>query len=184
MNKKQFKFSLTILITLFSYLIIGCGAGKDKTNVELIQDMMDQRSQKSQSEDKYFKRGSVRTPPEHTVPRGFTPYKYAYDPIAAETNLKNPLASSPDVLARGKVVYNTYCAVCHGVQGKGDGTISQYISAIPDLTTEKVVNFKDGRIYHIITDGQGRMMTYATQITNPNDRWAAVHYVRSLQKGN
>ncbi|MFW5740336.1 MAG: c-type cytochrome, partial [Myxococcota bacterium] len=38
----------------------------------------------------------------------------------------------------------------------------------------------DGRIYHVVTDGQNIMPSYAVQIL-PRDRWAAVRYVRDLQ---
>jgi hypothetical protein len=53
---------------------------------------------------------------------------------------------------------------------------------IPPLTSDKVKAFKDGRIFHIITDGQGLMGSYASQIRNESDRWAIVNYVRTLQR--
>ena len=42
------------------------------------------------------------------------------------------------------------------------------------------MNMKDGRIYHIITNGQGNMPSFATQVTR-NDRWRVIAYIRSVQ---
>ncbi|MGZ3683079.1 MAG: cytochrome C oxidase subunit IV family protein, partial [Bdellovibrionota bacterium] len=37
------------------------------------------------------------------------------------TSLPNYEKSSPELLAHGKELFETNCAVCHGVEGKGDG---------------------------------------------------------------
>ncbi len=42
------------------------------------------------------------------------------------------LAAEKDDL--GKTEYVSHCAICHGVQGKGDGPYKSLISGIPDLT--------------------------------------------------
>jgi hypothetical protein len=49
------------------------------------------------------------------------------------------------------------------------------------LQSDKVRNWPDGNIYHVITMGQNVMPSYASQIT-PGDRWAVIHYVRALQR--
>jgi len=42
-------------------------------------------------------------------------------------------ASAAD--APGQAVFRRYCASCHGLEGKGDGVVAQYMSAKPpDLT--------------------------------------------------
>ncbi len=59
----------------------------------------------------------------------------------------------------------------------------------PSLQSDKARAYPDGRIYHIITMGQGvspsfglpLMPSYASQIA-PADRWSIVNYVRALQK--
>ena len=52
----------------------------------------------------------------------------------------------------------------------------------PSLLTKKVRDYSDGRIFHIITDGQGLMGSYINQLLEEKDRCAVVKYVRSLQK--
>ena len=174
-----------ILVALSVLGLLGCDAGRNKPNVELIQDMMEQRNLKSQDYDEFQHQGSNRVPPEGTVPQGYTPYKYKGDAMAAETHLVNPLVGEKAIAsaARGQETYRIYCGICHGQDGKGDGNIAQYLALKPPpLVSDKVKAFRDGRIYHIIVDGQGVMNSYASQIHDENDRWAIVNYIRTLQK--
>ena len=88
-----------------------------------------------------------------------------------------------DLLKRGEKVYNSVCVVCHGPQGRGDGTVvSKGFPAPPSLLDNRARNFRDGRIFHIITVGQNRVMPSYAGTLEPLDRWAAVFYVRALQK--
>ncbi len=174
--------------------LMGCNAGKNQTNIEVIQNMMDQQSIKSQ--DWYPTDGDrtqMRHPPEGTVPRGFEVYPYPNDPEAAGQNLKNPLAGdfSAETLELGQKNYVIYCGVCHGMKGDGLGPVAAAMAVKPPaLLSDKVRTFPDGRIYHIIVRGQGVMGSYASQIPAPkrkdekDRRWAIVNYIRSLQKGN
>jgi mono/diheme cytochrome c family protein len=165
-------------------LLSACGAGKDKTNVEVIQGMMDQVSMKSQDYDAERKEASNRMPPDHTLPRNFKPYAYrGGNPLTAEANLNNPLAKE-ELLERGTDRYRIYCGVCHGEKGDGQGPVATKMAVRPpSLLSDKVKNFRDGRIFHIISDGQGVMQSYASQVPRFEDRWAIVNHIRRLQKG-
>lgn len=175
-----------ILPAVLCIVLTGCNAGKNQTNIELMQGMMDQISVKAQDYDPVHPDHSTNmVPPEGTVSRGSKPYLYSGDPVGAEKNLKNPVGAdmSPEVILLGKAKYDIYCMVCHGAEGAGDGPVAEKMALRPpSLLTEKVRAFADGRIFHIITDGQGVMGSYAGQIHNESDRWAIVNYVRSLQK--
>ncbi len=155
-------------------------------NVELIQDMMDSPALKAQDhEPSDQKKASSRLPPEGTVPVGFVPYKYAGDAATAASKLKNPYAGNTktELLELGRKKFEIYCALCHGYGGAGDGPIAAKMAPVPPpLISDKVRALNDGGIFHIITDGQGVMSSYAYQLVNENDRWAIVNYVRSLQK--
>lgn len=165
-------------------LLVACNAGQNQTNIELIQDMMDQPSIKSQDGDPEYAGGAMRTPPEGTVPRGQKPL-LVKDPVQA-SQLKNPFAGdqSPAVIEFGKKTYDVYCMVCHGARGAGDGTVADkmLIMKPPSLLTPKVKDYSDGRIYFIISQGQGLMGSYANQITDERARWAVVNYIRNLQR--
>jgi mono/diheme cytochrome c family protein len=184
------KMAVAAVIAASSAAIIGCTRETPKfhkePNVELIQDMMEQNALKPQDfEPLDREKGSSRLPPEGTVPVGFKPYAYHLNPEAAAKNLKNPYAGqmSPEILGRGRVKFETYCAVCHGYEAKGDGPVSVKMALKPPpLISEKITKLVDGGIFHIISDGQGVMSSYAYQLVDENDRWAIVNYVRSLQK--
>lgn len=124
---------------------------------------------------------AVRVPPEGSVPRNFEPYPYeATDFAGAAVGLTNPLPRTRAILARGQKEYNTYCAVCHGNTGLGDGPVTPRLSAVPSLMTDKIKGWKDGEIFHIVTMGRARMLPFSAQIP-AEDRWAIIHYVRLLQ---
>ena len=168
-----------------SVLLAACNGGHNKTNIELIQNMMDQPSIKSQ--DWVPEQGDklqMLTPPAHTIARGHVPYPHADDPAAAD-KLVNPYAGkmSPQVLEAGRHSYDIYCAVCHGATGAGDGTVAAKMAVKPrNLINADAKAYTDGRIYHAITAGRGVVRSYISQIPDPDARWKIVNYVRSLQK--
>ena len=177
-----------VLIMAAILPLVSCTKGMHKEpNVELIQDMMQQMPLKAQdAELTDANKGSVRLPPQGTVPKGYVPYPYHLDLAAAEKGLKNPIAGdfSPAVLQQGQKKYEVYCAVCHGVHGGGDGPVSVKMAVKPPaLATDPTMQaYNDARIFHTISDGKGVMSAYAFQLANERDRWAVVNYVRNLQK--
>jgi mono/diheme cytochrome c family protein len=160
--------------------LLGClitfqGCRHENPNVIYMPDMVYSPAFKAQKE------GSMMLPVKGTIPRGFEPYPYKDNPEAAGRDLKNPLRPTKDVLNRGKHIFNTYCLVCHGPAGEGDGSIIPKFPRPPSLQSDKVRNWPEGRIYHVMTMGQNLMPSYASQVS-PGDRWAAIHYIRALQR--
>ena len=151
------------------------GCWHKEPNVIYMPDMVYSPAFKAQAE------GAMRMPVKGTIPRDFQPYAYANDPEKAGKELKNPLSRTKEVLERGEHVFKTNCTVCHGLEGLGDGSIIPRFPRPPSLHTDKVRNWADGRIYHVITMGQNLMPSYANQVP-AGDRWAAIHYIRVLQK--
>lgn len=172
-----------LVVLMLGLALAGCS--KSEPNVELIQDMMDQPSVKSQEYDDFFsdKAGGARVPPSNTQPVGFEPYKYAADFEGAKAN-KNPLAGnmSPEVLLVGQKYFETNCAVCHGSDLQPKGHVYDMMpTKPPHLDSDKVKGWSDGQIYHVITMGQGVMGAYASHIPQKY-RWQVVNYIRHLQK--
>jgi len=137
----------------------------------------------AQAEDPLRPGYSVQRPPvQGTVPRDFTPYRYAQADTAEITGeMVNPIPRTAEALARGQRVYQNTCIVCHGAKGDGQGPIVPIYPTPPQLYSDKVRQWPDARIFHVITRGQNLMPSYASQIL-PEDRWAVVHYVRALQR--
>ena len=108
----------------------------------------------------------------------------ALNEFAAGPNGVNPLAPDPASLALGEEMYARHCAVCHGPQGQGNGTIvgqDKYPALAPNLTLPATVGRSDGYIYAIIRVGRGIMPAYGPR-TSHLERWAIVNYVRQLQQ--
>jgi mono/diheme cytochrome c family protein len=144
--------------------------------------MMTQEKLKAQQPSELFKDGiGMRQPVEGTVARGFMPYAFKGKPEDAGKYLVNPLLSTKDVLDRGKSNYLTFCSPCHGNFARGDSRLQGQFPSPPTLHSEKVRNWPDGRMYHVITEGQNAMPSYAPQIS-PQDRWAIIKYIRALQR--
>ncbi len=166
--------------------LTACSFDKSKPNIELIQDFMESPALKAQEYDATAPNNSaMRLPPDNTVPRGFKPYAFAKDYEGALKQV-NPLAGdmSESVLNVGMKYYNTNCMVCHGTHGEGSekSSVSQLMALKPPtLLSDKIRNWSDGNIFHVVTMGQGVMGPYASHIP-ARYRWQVVNYIRHLQK--
>jgi mono/diheme cytochrome c family protein len=146
--------------------------------------MMVQNKLKAQKPSELFKDGKgMRSPVEGTIARGFIPYAFAGKPDDAGKTLVNPLLPTATTIARGKAAFNTFCSPCHGNFARGDSRLRGQFPNPPTLHSDKVRTWPDGSIYHVITEGQNVMPSYAPQISR-EDRWAVVHYVRVLQRAH
>jgi len=145
--------------------------------------MWDQPRVVTQSPSTLFPDGySMRMPVEGTVARGYIPYEYKGMPDSLIKLLSNPLPVTPEVIAKGKERFNTYCSPCHGYYGKGDSRLHGFFPNPPSLHTDKIKNWPDGNIYNVITDGQNNIMPGYEKSISRDDRWAIIHYIRVLQR--
>ena len=144
--------------------------------------MMVQEKLKPQAASALFKDGiGMRPPVPGTVARGFLPYPYKARPEEAGKYLANPLPVTKKVLDLGQQKYNTFCSPCHGNFGRGDSRLNGQFPNPPTLHSDKVREWPDGNMYHVITEGQNVMPSYAAQLGR-DERWAVVHYIRVLQR--
>jgi mono/diheme cytochrome c family protein len=94
--------------------------------------------------------------------------------------IQKPIAPSYESLARGKVMYDTYCAICHGESGHGDGAVGKKYVPPTDLTTDYVQIKPDGDIYYTITYGGLAIMPIYGDAIIPEDRWHIVNYIKHV----
>ncbi len=175
---------LSAIIGLVFLVGCSCSGGVNRTDFELFHDMMNQPSIKAQEGGKDGELLMYK-PVKNTRARNQSYYLYKGDPISAGQNLKNPLDNqfSAQVISLGKRQYEKTCIVCHGAKGDGQSLVSDKMAVKPpSLLTQKVWDYSDGRIYHIIHEGQGLMSGYKKQVFREKDRWALVNYIRMLQK--
>jgi len=116
-----------------------------------------------------------------TVARGHLPPAFA-TPEEAGALLSNPLPLTEKTAERGRKIFNDHCAVCHGAVGDGIALLSRAYGAKPkNLLSNEMRGQPDGYVYGVIVRGKNAMPSYASDL-DENDRWAAVHYVRILQR--
>ena len=94
----------------------------------------------------------------------------------------NPLSSTPEDIAKGKALFATDCAACHGDSGRGDGPVAHLLKTKPkDLIGGVSKSLPDGYIYGTIRDGGVTMPSYGDAMSE-HERWQVVLFVRSLQQ--
>ena len=99
----------------------------------------------------------------------------------SEKAKKNPLPNDKKVLEQGEKVAKINCASCHGAKGKGDGAAAVALNPKPaDWTSGHVQQETDGELFWKISNGRGPMPPW--KHLSENDRWAVIHYIRSLKK--
>lgn len=157
-----------------------------RPNREFLPDMAHSPAYMSESANPNFADGKTLLPPvSGTVAQGRIPLHYAAtdaEALRAGQELHNPL-SAKDIhaAARGALVFQTFCNPCHGGGGQGDGPVAlRGYPAPPSLVTGNTTKMPDGHLFHIVTYGRANMPPQAGLIS-PQDRWAAILHIRSLQ---
>ncbi len=100
------------------------------------------------------------------------------------SGIKNPWISSPDLVTHGQKAYQTNCAVCHGAGGLGDGPAGAALVPPPRNLVEG--KWKLGGtsvdLFKVLQLGiPGSSMAAFPHIAVV-DRWAIVHFIRSITK--
>lgn len=133
-------------------------------------------------------RMTMREPAPHTVKRnaqGWLPYRGKNVPKDSidivVVNLKSPLDSSAQIIADGRILFETYCKHCHGAKGMGDGKVADKFAGVANLKGDAYLAMSEAHIYHVITYGAGLMGAHGSQVS-PEDRWKIARYVKALQK--
>jgi mono/diheme cytochrome c family protein len=171
-----------VVVTVTSFL----AHDPERRSWEISPDMARSPAFGAQSANPYLADGRTdRQPVPGTVVRGRLPYRYE-NTVAGFVRAGRELASpfdeaNPPDLGRGRLVYQTYCQVCHGARADGDGPVTRRgFPAPPSLRFGKALNMQDGHLFHVITSGFRKMPPYDSLI-EPADRWQVIAYVRHLQ---
>ena len=98
------------------------------------------------------------------------------------TDKEKPWLVSDALIAYGQKSYQTYCASCHGKTGVGDGLAAKGLTPPPRNIVEG--EWKQGgssiQLYQTLINGiEGTSMVSFSYLSSL-DRWALVHYVRSI----
>lgn len=208
MNKKNFLGTVCLAVGLTA-VISSCGDGKTRsTGLEFSRNMYDPIAYNPDQPNENFKnKSTAQLPPSGTTPIGFERFEFVNtieDYERAGKEWVSPLVHNAENLAKGDALYQSYCAVCHGAEGKGDGPITKDRSVDDSRGNRQLENFPPppsylksagasssrggamsdltgGKIYHTIYYGHNSMGSHASQLS-PEERWQVVMYVHELQK--
>ena len=132
-----------------------------------------------------------------------TSYAKELDPIpprvpggerAVAQAMKNPVAKTPENIARGKAIFEGKgsCHNCHGRGGKGDGPTAQFLDPSPRNFTnpEFHKNRTDGEMYWVIKNGSKGpngtgiptgMLSLIGPLITEDEAWYVILYERSFE---
>lgn len=128
----------------------------------------------------------VRGSPQGSVPTvgtAMAAFSVSYAPLPATIDsmagIPNPVPVSEASLARGRMLFQINCAVCHGDTGNGQPVGMRYGIFVWPLTSDAARQRTDGYIFGMIRNGRTNMPSYNR--IEERDRWDVVNYVRALQ---
>ena len=101
---------------------------------------------------------------------------------------KNPTATSPESIAKGKELYlertKGNCVFCHGETGTGnEANLARLRRKPADLTNkERMTAMTDGEVFWKVSKGIEGIMPAGERRMSEEERWHVVNYVRTLAK--
>jgi mono/diheme cytochrome c family protein len=97
---------------------------------------------------------------------------------------KSPLAESPELVAKGKKIFESKCRRCHGSTGVGNGPDADPDHPPGDLTDgRRASRNPDGVMFYKIWNGRSdpKMPAFKTDISR-EDVWTVIQYLKTLRK--
>ena len=107
------------------------------------------------------------------------------DQLAEVRALNSPWPASPEIIEKGKVLYNGKggCVTCHGIEGDGKGPAAAKLNPLPR-------NFQhhgfwrhrtEGELFWVIKHGSpGTAMIAFGSVLSDEEIWALIHYERTF----
>jgi len=97
-------------------------------------------------------------------------------------NMKNPTNPKED-MAIGKSLYDKHCKSCHGKEGYGDGPKAADLKGdLGDFSSAEFQKQTDGELFYKTTFGRDDMPEFAKKMSDDEDRWLVVNYMRTLKE--
>ena len=94
----------------------------------------------------------------------------------------NPVKTSTQSVAEGKTQYTTFCAPCHGAEGKGGvtGPVATKFIPTPDLTSAELQKVRTDGYWHSYIMAGGAVMPSYAEAMSSTEAWHIVNYLRTL----
>ncbi len=163
--------TLTLVSIFVGIGLVGCTDTTSQTKMQFMPDMADSPTVKAYE--------SIINPPEGSV--ATNAILYPKDAESTAKLMSNPYpVNNPQVVEKGKKLWNTFCITCHGEVADGKHKLKGGYPPPPDLRVDFYKKKKDGFFFHKITFGGALMPGYGYAI-EPAERWQIIAYLRKLQ---
>jgi mono/diheme cytochrome c family protein len=101
----------------------------------------------------------------------------------AAKKAKNPVAKNDEATTAGKTLYMKHCKSCHGAKGLGDGPKAKELdTSCGDFSSKEVTEQTDGELFYKIKEGRDDMPSFKKKITDDEEIWSIVNFMRTLGK--
>jgi cytochrome c oxidase cbb3-type subunit 3 len=105
------------------------------------------------------------------------------NPAAAK--ITNPVASTPESIAAGGVIFQKRCSGCHGADAKGGPPKEEFLKPAPNLIDDQYDHgSSDGEMFYVIKNGvpPELVMDGWGERLSDTDMWNIVNYLRAQAK--
>lgn len=116
----------------------------------------------------------------------FLYYTRDWSAPASAKSLQNPVPSTDESIAMGRMIYVSRCQNCHGDKGDGKGPHADSLSIAPsDFADAHAMGLvTDGELFWKISHGRRPMPTFQDKLSE-TERWQLVDFIRTFaQKPN
>jgi len=96
--------------------------------------------------------------------------------------VRNPVPRTAESIARGQLLFQQQCAICHGERGLGDGQVAASLKEKPE-DLSKIARppvFPDGIVVYRIANGKNSMPAFKT-VLSETQLWDLLNFIRSLR---
>jgi copper transport protein len=111
---------------------------------------------------------------------GYVISNHLHSPLTPEEATRNnPVPDDAESIARGRMLFQNNCTICHGESGKGDGPAAATLSIPPANLYDHIPYHPDTFFFNVISNGlSGIMPGFEGQISE-EDRWNILNYLRA-----
>ncbi len=122
---------------------------------------------------------AASTIPTTIYAHGGDDHTKAWNAPAGAAARPNPMSSSSENIARGKILYETFCKQCHGVDATGVGPGSGLIRGKSTNLTYSADHHTAGDLFWKIRTGRSAMPSYKL-VFKKKQVWEMVTYIKTL----
>lgn len=105
--------------------------------------------------------------------------------VAYQDSLPNPVPATPASIARGRQIYVTNCASCHGLTGRGDGPAGARLDPRPaDFRVHMAAGHTDAQLFNWIANGvDGTAMPGWGKVLTRDEIGSVLNFIRTFAPG-